>query len=57
MITVVIWITAYGCHRLQAECERLAVHQCLDKPWRIGEIRQATREALETSIGPERVFD
>ena len=52
--TAVIWITAYGCHRLQAECERLDVYRCLDKPLRIGQIRQAALGALETNRGPER---
>jgi DNA-binding NtrC family response regulator len=50
----VIWITAYGCHRLQEECDRLDVYRCLDKPLKIGEIRQADSEALETNTGPER---
>ena len=52
--TAVIWITAYGCNRLQAERDRLDVYRCLDKPLRIGEIRQAALEALETNMGPER---
>jgi two-component system response regulator HydG len=52
--TAVIWITAYGCHRLQAECDRLDVYRCLDKPLRIGEIRKAALGALETNMGPER---
>ena len=47
--TAVIWITAYGCHKLQAECDRLGVYRCLDKPLRIGEIRQAALEALAIS--------
>jgi CheY-like chemotaxis protein len=47
--TKVIWITAYGCRRLQRERERLTVHGCLDKPLRIGGIRQAALEALETT--------
>jgi DNA-binding NtrC family response regulator len=51
--TAVIWITAYGCHRLEAERDRLDVYRCLDKPLRIGEIRQAALEALETNMGPE----
>jgi DNA-binding NtrC family response regulator len=51
--TAVIWVTAYGCHRLQAESDRLNVYCCLDKPLRIGEIRQAALEALETIMGPE----
>ena len=50
----VIWITAYGCHKLQEECDRLDVYRCMDKPLRIGEIRQAALEALETNMGSER---
>jgi CheY-like chemotaxis protein len=45
--TAVIWITAYGCHKLQEECDRLAIDRCLEKPLRIGEIRQAALAALE----------
>lgn len=47
----VIWITAYGCNKLQAECDRLDVYCCLDKPLRIGEIRQAALEAPKTTVG------
>jgi len=50
--TSVIWITAYGCHNLKGECTRLAVCRCLDKPLRIGQIRQAAREALGIAAGP-----
>jgi DNA-binding NtrC family response regulator len=48
--TAVVWITAYGCGALKTECEQLEVHRCLDKPLRIGEIRQAVRDALMTGI-------
>lgn len=44
--TQVIWITAHGCNRLEEECQRLRVYRCLDKPLRIGEIRQAAEDAL-----------
>jgi len=44
----VIWMTAFGCHRLKAEAARLAVYRCLDKPLEIREIRKTAREALET---------
>jgi len=50
--TAVVWITAYGCHKLQAEYSRLDVYRCLDKPLRIGEIRQAALEALENAQRP-----
>ena len=43
---IVIWMTAYGCHRVRAEAARLAVYRCLDKPLEIGEIRDTVREAL-----------
>jgi two-component system response regulator GlrR len=45
----VIWITAYGCHKVRDEAARLAVCACLDKPLEIAEIRQAVREALGTT--------
>jgi DNA-binding NtrC family response regulator len=47
----VIWITAYGSHEVRDELARLAVCDCLDKPLEIAEIRQAVREALETTEG------
>ena len=47
--TAVIWITAYGCHRLQAECECLEIYRCLDKPLRIGQSRQAALGARNGS--------
>ena len=47
--TAVIWITAYGCDKLKADRERLDVFLCLEKPLRIGEIRQAALEALEAT--------
>jgi DNA-binding NtrC family response regulator len=53
METAVIWITAYGCSRLQTEREHLNVHCCLDKPLRIHGIRQAVREALGIKAEPK----
>jgi DNA-binding NtrC family response regulator len=50
--TAVIWITAYGCYRLQEEGKQLSVYCCLDKPLRIGEIRKAAQEALRPGHGP-----
>lgn len=44
--TEVIWITAFGCDGLEEECNRLNVYRCLDKPLRIGGIRQAVKDAL-----------
>jgi two-component system response regulator HydG len=49
--TIVIWMTAYGCHQLATEAARLAVYRCLDKPLEVGEIRRAVREALEAADG------
>jgi CheY-like chemotaxis protein len=44
--TAVVWITAYGSQGLKADCRRLDVYQCLDKPLLIGEIRQAALDAM-----------
>lgn len=52
--TAVVWITAHGCHRLQAESDRLDICTCLDKPLRIGKIRQAALEALETTVNTQK---
>jgi DNA-binding NtrC family response regulator len=48
---VVIWMTAFGCHRVAHEAEELSVYKCLDKPVRIGQIRRIVQEALETPQG------
>jgi len=45
--TVVIWITAYGCHTVEAAAARLSVYRCLEKPLKVDEIRHVAREALE----------
>lgn len=42
----IIWMTAYGCHRVRSESEALDVYRCLDKPLRIDQIRDVVREAL-----------
>ena len=47
--TVVVWITAYGCAQVSDEATRLSVHECLEKPLRIDEIRRVVREALDNS--------
>ena len=44
--TAVIWITAFSSQQLQKDCSRLKVNQCLDKPLRINEIRQAALQAM-----------
>ncbi|HET9909095.1 MAG TPA: response regulator [Anaerolineales bacterium] len=46
--TMLIWITALGCESLKAECERLSVSSCLQKPLRISEIRDAVQAALSS---------
>jgi DNA-binding NtrC family response regulator len=48
---IVIWMTAFGCHRVAHEAEELSVYECLDKPVRIGQIRRIVREALEAPRG------
>jgi DNA-binding NtrC family response regulator len=50
MHTSVIWITAYGYDKLEADRERLDVSLCLEKPLRIEKIRQAALEALEMTM-------
>ena len=49
-----IWITAHGCHRLEAERKKLNIYRCLEKPLKIDEIRQAALEALEANLGSKR---
>lgn len=50
--TVVVWVTAYGSHRVADEAGRLSVHRCLDKPLKVAEIRGIVREALESTDSP-----
>lgn len=47
---VVIWITAYDCHKARRDAERLEVYRCLDKPLEIDEIREIVREGLEITL-------
>jgi DNA-binding NtrC family response regulator len=47
--TIVVWVTAYGCHRVADEATRLSVYKCLDKPLKVAKIRNVVREALETT--------
>jgi DNA-binding NtrC family response regulator len=54
--TVVIWITAYGCHNVSAEADRLHVFRCRDKPLEVSEILQMAREALNNHYRPEAFF-
>ena len=46
-VAMVIWITAYDCHKMRAEAERLSVYRCLDKPLELPEIRAVVSQALE----------
>jgi DNA-binding NtrC family response regulator len=43
----VIWITAYGSHRFSADAARLSIDDCLEKPIRVKDIRQAVLRTLE----------
>jgi two-component system response regulator HydG len=45
--TAVLWVTAYGCHRVASEAARLSVYKCLDKPLKIAKIRRVVRQALK----------
>ena len=45
--TAVIWITAYGCLRFEAERAKLGVFRCLEKPLKVQEIRQAVLDAAK----------
>jgi len=47
----IIWMTAYGCHRVRSEAEALDVYCCLDKPLRIDQIRGVVRKALAEATG------
>ena len=49
--TAVIWITAYGCHKVEAEAVRLSVYECLEKPLKVTEIRRVVQEALSSTDG------
>jgi DNA-binding NtrC family response regulator len=46
--TIVVWITAYGCHSVSTDAARLKLHRCYDKPLEVDEILQIAREALDT---------
>ncbi|MHB0856840.1 MAG: response regulator [Anaerolineae bacterium] len=47
--TPVIWITAYGCHKMRTRADELGVFRCLTKPLDVSEIRQVAREALASA--------
>jgi len=42
----VIWITAYGCHGLAEDADRLRVFRCLEKPVEVDEFRQIVQQAI-----------
>jgi DNA-binding NtrC family response regulator len=50
---VVLWITAFGSHRVRDDVERLGVYRCVDKPLEVDEIRQIVSEALTSGQGSE----
>jgi DNA-binding response OmpR family regulator len=50
--TAIIWMTAFGCHSVEAEAEELSVDRCLNKPVRIGQVREAVRGALRGRSPP-----
>lgn len=45
---LVIWITAYGCHQVSEEAKALDIFKCLNKPLKVGKIREIARAALAT---------
>jgi CheY-like chemotaxis protein len=55
--TAIVWITAYGCENLKAECERLNVSGCLEKPLRINEIRRAVLAVLDVESDLKKTME
>ena len=54
---IVIWMTAFDCHAVRADAQRLGVYCCLNKPLEVADIRHIVSEALWKSHGPgEREF-
>jgi DNA-binding NtrC family response regulator len=47
--TVVVWITAYGCHNVYSEAVQLGVYLCRDKPLEVDEILRIARDALNAN--------
>jgi two-component system response regulator GlrR len=47
----VIWLTAYGCEKVQKDLVRLRVRCCINKPVRTSEIVRAVQEALRDARG------
>ena len=45
---IVIWITAYGCHSVIGQAEKLGIFRCMDKPISIQQIRQVVFEAMDS---------
>ncbi len=44
--TTVIWITAYRSPDIDAEAKQMGVTRCLDKPLKVGQIRQVVQQAF-----------
>lgn len=49
---VVVWMTAYGCHRVASRAAQLDVYRCLNKPLTIDEIRRSVHDALRNESIP-----
>jgi CheY-like chemotaxis protein len=49
--TAVIWLTAYGCEKVQEDATRLRVQRCINKPVRTSEIVRTVRKVLEDARG------
>ena len=51
--TAIILITAYGDDMLREQADRVPIHRILDKPVKLGDIRNAALEALEEPLSSE----
>ena len=51
---IVIWLTAYGCHRYARAREQLPVYGCLEKPVEIDTIRFAVKDALAGTASADK---
>ena len=50
--TIVVWITAFGCHSVSLDAARLGIYRCYDKPLEVDEILRITREVLDAGSVP-----
>jgi CheY-like chemotaxis protein len=51
--TAVIWLTAYGCEKVQKDRTRLRIRRCINKPVRTSEIVRVVRKVLRESRAKE----